>query len=199
MLPLTLDEEILKQMVKEHDGFLLTGGQDVSPFMYGEKALPLCGESCPCRDEMENRLFTLALERDAPMLGICRGIQLMNVVLGGTLYQDIPSQYPSTIEHHQSPPYEKPIHEVKVVAGTPLAGLLGQDVLAVNGYHHQGIRELSARLHPMTYAPDGLAEAVYVPEKRYVWAVQWHPEFFFRKDESSKKIFQSFIRAAGQK
>ena len=140
-----------------------------------------------------------AAEAGKPLLGICRGIQSINVMLGGTLYQDLPSQLPSEIEHHQTPPYDQPVHEVEIALNTPLYHLLRKRVLSVNSYHHQGIRELSAQLRPMAYAPDGLIEGVYAPGKRYIWAVQWHPELSFRKDDSSKRIFQSFISAAGSK
>ena len=199
MLPLNWDGELLEQIVDRYDGFLLTGGQDLSPKLYGEEPLSLCGECCPRRDEMERKLFAMVFEVDKPLLGICRGIQSINVMLGGTLYQDLPSQLPSEIEHHQTPPYTQPVHEVEIALNTPLYHLLRKRVLPVNSYHHQGIRELSAELRPMACALDGLIEGVYAPGKRYIWAVQWHPELSFQRDDSSKRIFQSFISAAGSK
>ena len=193
MLPLTSDQGVLEQIVKKFDGFLFTGGQDVSPDIYREEILPVCGERCKERDEMERRLLALAWERDKPVLGICRGIQFINAVLGGTLYQDLPSQKPSEVKHHQSPPYDEPVHEVDIVEGSPLHRLLGQTVIPVNSYQHQAVRKLAAKLCVMAYSEDGLVEAVYAPEKKYVWAFQWHPEFSYLKDENSKKIFQSFV------
>lgn len=195
MLPLTSDWKTLKQLAEQLDGFLFTGGQDVSPSIYGEEVLKTCGECCEARDTMEQELFKLAWEMDKPILGICRGIQLINAVLGGTLYQDLPSQRPSRLEHHQRPPYDEPVHSVEIVESTPLHAVLDVSVLLVNSYHHQAVKELAPNLSAMAYSTDGLVEAVYAPEKRYVWALQWHPEFSFLKDKNSKKIFESFVKA----
>lgn len=195
MLPLTSDQAVLEQIVEKFDGFLFTGGQDVSPAIYGEETLPVCGDCCKERDEMERKLLALAWEQDKPVLGICRGIQFINAVLGGTLYQDLPSQKPSEVEHHQSPPYDEPIHDVRIVENSPLHRLLCQMKLSVNSYHHQGVKELSPKLDAMAYSTDGLVEAVYAPEKKYIWAVQWHPEFSFLKDSNSRIIFQSFVES----
>lgn len=196
MLPLTADRSMLEQIAGEWDGFLFTGGQDVSPAVYGQQALPVCGECSPLRDDMERGLLSLALERDKPVFGICRGIQLINAALGGTLYQDLPTQAPSDVEHHQSPPYDRPVHQVELVEDTPLYALLNKRVLSVNSYHHQAVRDLAPGLRAMAYSADGLVEAVYAPGKKYLWAVQWHPEFSFRRDSDSKKLFQSFVDAA---
>ena len=196
MLPLTADRGMLEQIADQWDAFLFTGGQDVSPAVYGQQALPVCGECCHLRDDMECALLALALERDKPVFGICRGIQLINAALGGTLYQDLPAQAPSGVEHHQSPPYDRPVHQVEIVEDTPLFGLLNKRVLSVNSYHHQAVRDLAPGLRAMAYSTDGLVEAVYAPGKRYVWAVQWHPEFSFQTDSDSKKLFQSFVDAA---
>lgn len=195
MLPLTADRSALRQFAGELDGFLFTGGQDVSPDIYGESPLPACGESCDLRDDMERALLTFALEQDKPILGICRGIQLVNAALGGNLYQDLPSQHPSNIEHHQSPPYDKPVHTVKIVENTPLYSLLGKSEIQVNSYHHQAAKALAPGLLPMAYSPDGLVEAVYAPDKKHVRCVQWHPEFSYLSDENSRLIFENFINS----
>lgn len=196
MLPLTSNTDELKQLLEICNGFLFTGGQDVSPELYGEEKLPECGECSRERDSMEKVLFELALNSNKSILGICRGIQFINSVLGGTLYQDIPSQKPSELEHHQTPPYDVPIHEVNILTETPLFNLLKTDKLYVNSYHHQGIKDLSAELKVMAAASDDLIEAVYMPEKNFVWAVQWHPEFSFKSDENSRKIFEAFVAAS---
>ena len=112
MLPLTDDDAALRQLADTCDGFLLTGGQDVSPALYGAAPAPACGETCPARDAMETKLLALALEQDKPVLGICRGIQFLNVYLGGTLYQDLPTEHPSAAEHHQKPPYDVPLSKI---------------------------------------------------------------------------------------
>ena len=192
-LPLTEDEQVLGQLANDVDGFLMTGGQDVSPALYGEERLDSCGETLPVRDGMESRLFQLCLERDVPVLGICRGIQLMNVLLGGTLYQDLPSQRPTQTEHHMSPPYDRPVHQVEICKGTPLFDLIQTERMDVNSYHHQAVRDKAPALQTMAVSEDGLIEAVCLPERPFVWAVQWHPELSWRTDEKSRRIFEAFV------
>ncbi len=196
VLPLPEDLDDLPQLVSLCDGLLFTGGQDVSPALYGETPKPTCGEICPARDRMEQELLHLALERDLPVLGICRGIQFLNAVLGGTLYQDLPTEHPSQTQHHMTPPYDRAVHTVTIQPGTPLAELLGTEHIGVNSYHHQAVKTLAPCLTEMAWSEDGLIEAVCLPEKRFVWAVQWHPEFAFRVDEHSRKIFGAFVAAA---
>lgn len=195
MLPLTEDASDLEQLCAACDGFLLTGGHDVSPSVYGEEKLPVCGVCSEARDRMERLVLEYALRDDKPVLGICRGHQLLNALLGGTLYQDLPSQHPSAVEHHQQPPYDVPIHTVSILPGTPLHELLGRDTLPVNSYHHQAVKALSPRLKPMAVAEDGLVEAAYLPGHRFVWSVQWHPEFAFRSDAASAAILSAFVNA----
>lgn len=196
MLPLTEDEDAIAQITERYDGFLFTGGQDVSPALYGEEALPVCGERCPQRDAMERLLFRAAAGRDKPILGICRGLQLINVMLGGTLYQDLPAQRPSAVNHRQAPPYDSPSHRVELLDGSPLQTLLGTGSITVNSCHHQGTKDLAPALKTMACAPDGLAEAVFHPDRRFLWAVQWHPEFSRLVDENSQRIFRRFVEAA---
>ena len=196
MLPLTSDKETLRKFVNYFDGFLFTGGHDVSPSFYREEVSDNCGECCPMRDEMETILLPMVLEQGKPVLGICRGLQLINVALGGSLYQDLPTQHPSSVCHRQPAPYDQPIHLVELIPNTPLQKCLGKDELPVNSCHHQGIRELASGLQPMAYAKDGLVEAVWKPGSRFVWAVQWHPEFSHKVDENSRKIFRAFVKAA---
>ncbi len=193
VLPLTEDEQVLGQLANDVDGFLMTGGQDVSPALYGEERLDSCGETLPVRDGMESRIFQLCLERDVPVLGICRGIQLMNVLLGGTLYQDLPSQRPTQTEHHMSPPYDRPVHQVEICKGTPLFDLIQTERMDVNSYHHQAVRDKAPALQTMAVSEDGLIEAVCLPERPFVWAVQWHPELSWRTDEKSRRIFEAFV------
>ena len=193
ILPLTSDRHIIMQLAEKFDGFLFTGGHDVSPELYGEEEIMECGECSIDRDYMEKVLLDEVLKIDKPVLGICRGIQFINAALGGSLYQDIPLQHPSNIEHHQSPPYDLPIHKVSIVENSPLYNLIGRNKMDVNSYHHQGIKKLSRKLSPMAYAEDELVEAVYMPNKKFVWAVQWHPEFSFKISEDSRKVFRAFV------
>ena len=192
ILPMTTSETVLKQIVDIFDGFLFTGGHDVNPKLYGQE-IKHCGEICEVRDKMEAYIFREAvLNRNKPALGICRGIQLFNVLLGGNLYQDIPAEFSCAISHAQKPPYDVPAHAIQLVSGSLLAKLIGKERIDVNSYHHQGINRLAKGLEIMASADDGLVEAVRMPDHPYVWAVQWHPELSL-KDEVSKKIFASFV------
>lgn len=193
IFPLTDDEEQIKQLMSMVDGVLLTGGQDVSPGMYGESPAFDNVECCSARDRMESAVLKLAIEQDKAVLGICRGIQFVNVALGGSLYQDIPAQHPSDENHHQNAPYNLPSHEVKITKDSPLHDVLGKDTIGVNSCHHQAVKELAPSLHPMAVSNDGLVEAVYMPGKKFFWAVQWHPEFSYRDDGDERKIFEAFV------
>lgn len=194
MLPLTEDGEDISRLLDSIDGILLTGGHDVHPSVYREEPVPECGAVCRERDAMESELLKQALKRDIPVLGICRGIQFLNAYLGGTLYQDLPTERPSGTEHHQKPPYDIPVHRVSVEKASGLSRLLNTDSLSVNSYHHQAIKEKADSLKTMAISEDGIIEAVEMPDKRFVWAVQWHPEFSLRRDLSSRKIFEEFVR-----
>ncbi|MDR2116886.1 MAG: gamma-glutamyl-gamma-aminobutyrate hydrolase family protein [Planctomycetaceae bacterium] len=197
MLPLTTDLSVLHQLSQHFDGFLFSGGQDIAPELYGEQPEKCCGAVCSERDTMEKALLENVLELDKPVFGICRGIQFINVFFGGTLYQDIPSQLQTeiSITHSQKPPYHEPVHTVTLEPETPLFQILqAGGKVPVNSFHHQGIRRLAAELKSMAYAADGLIEAVYHPGKRFVFAVQWHPEFSWKTDSNSRKIFSYFVQ-----
>ena len=198
MLPLTSDEENLQQLAEELDGFLYAGGQDISPNLYAQRRSRMCGQCCHERDEMETILFRMVYEQDKPLLGICRGIQCINVVMGGTLYQDLPSEHSSDTEHHQIPPYDVPVHSVKIIGDSPLYKLLKKEALMVNSYHHQAILTLAPKVSAMAVSEDGLIEAVCVPKKRFIWGIQWHPELSCLVDENSRKIFSEFILMTGK-
>lgn len=198
MLPLTADPLLTAQLMDLHDGLLLTGGQDVAPALYAETPLPACGPACEVRDAMELQLLGRALQLQRPVLGICRGLQLMNVALGGTLYQDLPSQHPSPLTHHQDPPYDRPAHEVSIVPATPLHELLGMRQLAVNSYHHQAICTLAPPLDIMARAGDGLIEAAWMPSQPFAWGVQWHPEYAYRASPACLRILQAFVAACSR-
>lgn len=193
MLPLNGAED-LEQLLSLCDGLLLPGGQDVEPVLYGEEPIGECGVSVPKLDELGRRAFALALRLDLPVLGICRGLQLMNVCLGGSLWQDLPSQRPDGINHRMARPYDRAEHSVALSG--PLEALYGSKTLGVNSCHHQGIKVLAADLRPMAVAEDGLIEAVYHPDHRFVWAVQWHPEFFDPNTGPGAAIFRAFAEAA---
>lgn len=193
LLPLTDEEADLNEIAQRFDGFLFTGGPDVEPGLYGQKKEKFCGEISPARDAMEMTLFRRVFALDKPILGICRGIQLMNVALGGTLYQDIPTQAPSQVAHRV---LEKPLarhtHEIFVEPDHPFGDLPLK--LMVNSRHHQAIEKLAPGLAVRAKAADGIIEAVFMPQKPHVRAVQWHPENF--RNELSAVIFEEFIASA---
>jgi putative glutamine amidotransferase len=198
IFPFSTDEQELKQLIGMCDGFLFTGGQDVTPEVYHEDPLEDLIDCCIKRDLMETIVLKEAIADDKPVLGICRGIQFINAALGGKLYQDIPTQHPSEINHHQNPPYAVPVHNVSIAAGSPLHKCLGVDQLPVNSYHHQAVKIAAPELVVMAEAADGIVEAVYKPDNRFLWAVQWHPEFSYQTDINSMKIFKAFVDAMEQ-
>jgi len=193
VFPFTDDKDDLNRLADMCDGFLFTGGQDVSPSIYGETPLDDLLDCCEKRDEMESAILKIAIKDQKSVLGICRGLQFINAALGGTLYQDIPLQHPSLVEHHQRPPYNIPAHKVHIIEGSPLCNTLKKESLAVNSYHHQAVHIIADGLKPMAVAPDGIVEALYKPSHRFLWAVQWHPEFSYMTDEDSRMIFRAFI------
>jgi gamma-glutamyl-gamma-aminobutyrate hydrolase PuuD len=187
----------LAQYMERMDGLLLVEGDDVDPkrfaarkanFEYVEKTLPL-------KDEIETRLLHDAIRRELPILGICRGSQLLNVVCGGTLYGDVQKEKGSHRAHIDYQNYDTYRHPVSVVAGTPLARWYRRKTLNVNSYHHQGIRKLSSRFQPMAHADDGLIEAYYDPEAPFVVGLQFHPERMLKEYAGNLKVWNAFSAA----
>ena len=195
ILPLTADPEELARYAEAFDGFLFPGGHDLDPALYGQAPSGQLGPLAPNRDAMEKALFPLALETGKPLLGICRGIQLFNVMLGGDLWQDLPTQRPSGVQHHETAPYDKVAHSVTVLPDNPLAAAVGAGEMTVNSYHHQAVKALGRGLQVAATAPDGVVEAVYLPGHKFALAVQWHPEFSRLSDPNSRKIFRAFVDA----
>jgi putative glutamine amidotransferase len=196
VIPYINDTKKLEQIVNICDGIVFTGGADVSPSFYGEIESEMCGKEEPKRDEIEISLVILALKAKKPILAICRGAQLINVAFGGTLYQDIPSEYETSISHIQAEARTEYSHSVKIEKGTPLFDLVGCEHMRANSFHHQAIKVLGKGLIPMAYAPDGIVEAVYLESYPYLRAYQWHPERICSKDEHNMGIFKDFIKTA---
>lgn len=196
LLPLGMGESVLRALYARCDGLLVTGGHDVDPALYGEEKLPLCGALSRERDDMELHLLRWAVAEDKPVLGVCRGAQMLNVALGGGLYQDLPAQLEEALEHAMEPPYDRPCHEVRLTENGLLRALTGRERLMVNSLHHQGIRRVGEGLRVEAAAADGLTEAVSLPGRRFVLGVQWHPEYLYAADESARVLFEALVRGS---
>ena len=192
--PLTLDQPT-DEALDGVDGLLLTGGDDVDPALYGEAPHPTYGVSEPGRDAFEIALVRRALAADLPVLAICRGLQVLNVALGGTLIQDIPSEPATLLLHDAQGPPTTLAHTVAVAPGSCLATLVGpDDSRAVNSRHHQAVRALGEGLVVTATSPDGVIEAAEVPAARFCVGVQWHPENFHATGEFDA-LFKGFVDA----
>ena len=194
--PPFLDEGDAEMLAASADGLLMSGGVDVSPSLYGEEELDVCGTTAPQRDKSDLALLRAALKYKKPILCVCRGCQMVNVYFGGTLYQDLPTQLGTPIQHSQHDTYRGGAHQVKVLEGTPLYHLYGKTEISVNSLHHQAVRELAPCLSPMAYGPDGIVESFYLPDaSQWLRAYQWHPEMF--QDTAARDaVFSEFIGAA---
>lgn len=196
LLPYTEGCENLDRLVEICDGFCFTGGVDVAPCYYGEAMLPECGEIQDRRDSFEMMAIPKVIASGKPILGICRGAQVINVALGGSLYQDIPSQLSTAIDHRQSAGRYEPWHFATVTPDTPLAILVGEDKISVNSFHHQAIKRLGDGLRAMATSEDGIIEAAYRDGEQYIRLYQWHPERLIESDRHERAIFTDFVTAA---
>ncbi len=182
------------------DGLLLSGGSDLHPSYYGEEPIPELNVTVPERDAFEMELLKHVLLRGIPIFGICRGMQVLNVALGGTLYQDLPSQMEGVVllGHRQETPKWQPKHEVEVNAGSQIAGIMGSSELKVNSYHHQAVRDLAPGLVTVAHSPDGVAEAVEYRDlsERWILGVQWHAEAMRTSGPEHRNLFSAHVEAA---
>jgi len=196
---LSYDTDRPADVVKEVDGILLPGGDDVLPSVYGAAAHPKFEAAEPGRDDYELELARQAATANVPLFAICRGIQVLNVARGGTLVQDIPSELPDAVAHEMRETPFTIAHDVWISEGTLLHELLRDridgDVCPVNSRHHQAVQKLGKGLIVSATAPDGVVEAVEDPSKRFCLGVQWHPENFYRTGEF-RALFEAFVAAA---
>ena len=195
LLPYVKDTDTMNHFVNLCDGFFFTGGADIDPQRYEEKAKATCGEIQVNRDELEFKVFQVVINTSKPILAVCRGAQLVNVALGGTLYQDIPSEIPTQISHRQNEPKFSPSHSIIVLENTPLFRLMEKERIPANSFHHQAIKTLGDGLEVMALADDNIVEAFYLTEERYIRAYQWHPERLYETDIYNRRIFDDFIKA----
>jgi putative glutamine amidotransferase len=180
------------------DGLLLPGGADIAPHRYGQTSVHPTVTIDAERDELELALARAAVAQGLPVLGICRGIQTLNVALGGTLWQDLPSEHPSAVRHRDPAPADRRrlLHPVAIRAGTLLHRILGREQLWVNSLHHQAVRDLAPGLRPCAEAPDAIVEGAEAPDRPFVLGVQWHPEELWDADPAHAALFAAFCRAA---
>ena len=198
LLPLEGTDEDWRQLAAMCSGFLFSGGPDLHPFLLGEETHPSCKNVSPARDSMEIRLLHAAMELKRPVFGICRGIQLLNVALGGTIYQDIPSQREQDfpVAHQQPFYYTTPSPHVKVKKGSLLAKACGGlERIGVNSCHHQAVRQPAPGLTATGWASDGIIEALEKPDYPFFLGVQWHPEYLWQKDPAAMGLFTAFVDA----
>lgn len=175
------------------DGLLLPGGGDMDPKFYGQERIPTCGEPNLLRDAAEPLLLRAFLAADKPVLGICRGIQVMNAVLGGDLYQDI-----KPFEHLPHNGHWAKVHTVTVRRGTLLSRILGQDTVLVNSQHHQAVDRVAPGFTLAALSEDGIVEAIEKPDARFCLGVQWHPEWLSDADPAMQGLFDAFVNACSK-
>ena len=198
LLPYVEDSKVIEQFVELCDGFFFTGGADVDPMRYGEERKETCGDIQYNRDKLEFRVLEKVMSTSKPILAVCRGAQLVNAALGGTLYQDIPSEIDTSISHRQSEPKFSFSHDINVMENTPLHTLAGVARIRGNSFHHQSIKTLGEGLEIMATSDDGVVEAAYLSGERYLRAYQWHPERLCESDKHNRLIFDDFIKACKQ-
>ena len=186
--------ELAKEFISRVDGLLLAGGQDVSPLLYGEEPHLNLARTYPARDAFEIELIKEAYRQHKPIFAVCRGLQILNVALGGTLYQDIESQYENiSVKHTQKTMPSQPTHTIQIASGSELSRVLGTTT-PVNSYHHQAVKQLASDFVPVAWSTDGLIEAFESKsEDQSVVAVQWHPELLIEDSNVMHGLFDNFV------
>jgi len=200
LIPIGMSDAGLIQLLHSLDGMIFTGGGDIDTERYGGQSHPQVKNVDKERDRLELQLVHEVVAADKPFLGICRGFQIINVAFGGTLYSHISDQHPGAVEHSYFPdyPFDYIAHSVELNAQSRLAGIVDDRVLNVNSLHHQGTCRPGGNLKAAGYAPDGILEAVELPEHSFGIAVQWHPEWM-PDDPHMQALFNAFVRAASRR
>ena len=197
ILPPTIPPDHAMHALEGVAGLLLSGGEDIEPSWYCMDPAPQLGAVDAARDQFEFALFSAARERGLPVLGICRGLQLVNVAMGGALWQDLPTERPSAVQHDRADARHVRTHGIAIAPGTRTADALGACELAVNSFHHQGVRTLASGLVATAHAPDGLVEAFEGMDGAWLVAVQWHPEEMHADPHAPDRgLFVALVEAA---
>lgn len=197
MLPLATDKNVVCALLDSIDGLLLSGGVDVLPARYGEETLPACGTIHENRDESELMMTRCALERKMPIFGICRGIQVLAVALGATLFQDIESQLGIPAKQHkQEQPYDDPVHTVRFKEGGLFERITQTTLMPTNSMHHQSIKEAGDRIRIEGITMDGIIEAICAKDNDAVFGVQFHPEYLAHYSDFAERLFAYFVEKA---
>ena len=192
---ITDDDELLCDALALCDGIIFTGGPDVRPSLFGEDIIPSCGAINDERDAFEIKLYKMAMAADKSILGVCRGVQVMNIAEGGNIYQDIYSQSGTRLVHHTLDG-ERAFHNVRLTDNNALHKIkFSAESFIVNSYHHQSVKDLADGYEAFAYSDDGLIEGIYMPSRRFVAGVQWHPEKRFDGDEDSFRILVDFVES----
>ncbi|HKP38964.1 MAG TPA: gamma-glutamyl-gamma-aminobutyrate hydrolase family protein [Pyrinomonadaceae bacterium] len=197
-IPLIPNQDFIRNVVENLDGILLPGSDsDVDPLRYDHDPHPKLGHVHPIKDETDLLVLREAEERAMPLFAICFGMQVLNVSRGGTLIQDIASQWPDAIKHEQGTPRDRHSHKVRVVEDSLMGRLAGSDHAPVNSHHHQAMEKVGRELVATAWSPDGLVEAVEDPRgDRFVVGVQWHPELGWERDDFARALFETFVSEA---
>jgi len=196
VLPVTDQPELIREMLTIVDGIVLQGGGDIAPRLYGQEQLPMITHVDEMTDEFELELCRQAVQNDLPILAICRGIQVLNVALGGTLVQDLPTERPGTVPHRQAASRQTPSHRIYVYRGSKLAEILGREEITVNSFHHQAIDELAGGLTVSARSEDDVIEGVEAIDKEFVIGVQFHPEETTRSIPATAELFRRLVETA---
>jgi putative glutamine amidotransferase len=200
VLPLVADLGARQRLLTHIDGLLLTGsGPDLAPELYGERQQYKFRVMSQRRATFELEMAQLARAADLPLLGICGGMQSLNVAFGGSLYQDIESQRSRPLQHRQSAPATQLSHPVKIAPKSLLHRIVKTNTMRVNSSHHQSVKEVAPSLEASAVAPDGIIEAIESPSQRFLLGIQWHPEFLFDRHHVHRRLFQAFLQAARRK
>lgn len=195
LVPVVFKEDIRGRYRDLIDGLILSGGVDVDPEFFGEEPEPGLGEITPNRDMFEIALVKELFPLEKPIMAICRGTQLLNIALGGSIYQDIHAYYKKCLKHMQQAPKWYPTHWVDILTGAKLGKILDRSRLRVNSFHHQAIKLPAPGFNVAALATDGIIEAIEAPDHPFALGVQWHPECSWETDRASFQLFQAFIEA----